>query len=130
MLTYPTARIIRIVSDVRMYIKERIITKSKSISGGCRKEMVTAPTKGMSAKRGRRWTLRLEEVSERFRIEAEAGGTYEGKESRATSICFIFININFKQFCANSTHNLKKLVSDLFSLADRIIPRKCLPKVA
>jgi hypothetical protein len=54
MLTYPTARIIRIVSDVRIYIKERIITKSKSISGGCRKEMVTAPTKGMSAKRGRR----------------------------------------------------------------------------
>jgi hypothetical protein len=95
--------------------------------------MVTAPTKGMSAKRGRRWTLRLEEVSERFRIEAEAGGTYEGKESRATSICFIFININFKQFCANSIHNFeekkfKKLFSDLFSLADRIIPRIMLTK--
>ena len=70
-------------------------TRSKSISGGCRKEMVTAPTKGMSAKRGRRWTLRLDEVRERLRIEAEAGGTYEGRESRAHSICS---SLKFKIF--------------------------------
>jgi hypothetical protein len=49
--------------------------------------MVTAPTNGMSVSSGLRCTRRQEEVSERLRNEAEAGGTYDGSESSATSIC-------------------------------------------
>ena len=49
--------------------------------------MVTAPTKGMSVRSGLRWIRRHEDVRDKFRNEAEAAGTYDGNESRATSIC-------------------------------------------
>ena len=87
------------------------ITRSKSISGALRKEMVTAPTKGMSVRSGLRWIRRHEDVRDKFRNEAEAAGTYDGNESRATSICDL-LKISFATSAPIS--------SGVFSITTRI----------